>query len=422
MSERSIALNRFGLGARPDDTVPGDARGWLAAQLTRYESRPAALRSISATATIVADIGEYQARGRDVRRAGRLQPAEDMAAPINARLPAEGMADAGDESIPAAMAMRRDARRDLRLHYNDAVDARIAIALTSTAPFVERLVHFWANHFAVSAENPPVASLAGAFEFDAIRPNVMGRFADLLLAAERHPAMLLYLNQSGSIGPNSSFGQRPRVAERKRGLNENLAREILELHTLGVRTGYTQTDVTELARAMTGSTVPGLGRRAGRRQTTGDFGFVAEIHEPGTRTILGTRYPQTGGDQAQAVLNDLARRPATATHIATKLARHFAGDAPPPAMVARLEAAFVKSDGDLPTIYRAIIASPEAWAPQPLKFRSPWEWSIAALRATGVQGGVPVSGIGLQAQLGQQVWKPGQPNGFDDTADRKSVV
>ena len=410
MSERSIALNRFGLGARPNDVAVADPRGWLEQQLSRYEPRPAVLQGQPTTATIVADVAYYQEQVRAVKRANRGGQAGGDA------LPAPGKTIASGDDVTAATASRRDARRDLRVHYNAAVDARMAAAFTTTTPFAERLVHFWSNHFAVSAANATIASLAGAFEFEAIRPNIMGRFADLLGAAERHPAMLIYLNQADSIGPNSRFGQRPNVAARKGGLNENLAREIMELHTLGVRTGYTQADVTELARAMTGWTVPGLGRKAGVREVTGGFGFVADLHEPGTRTIMGKTYPQGGEDQAQAVLADLARHPATARHLATKLAAHFAGDTPPPAMVGRLEQVFLKSDGDLKAVYRAIIASPEVWADQPVKFRSPWEWSVAAMRATAANAPAPGTGVGLETQLGQEVWKPGQPNGYDDTA------
>ena len=206
------------------------------------------------------------------------------------------------------------------------------------------------------------------------------------------------------------------MAARQRGINENLAREILELHTLGVRTGYDQADVTEFARALTGWTVPGIGRRIGARDVSGGFAFLQDLHEPGTRTILGQTYPQDGEAQAEAVLEALARDPATARHIAAKLSRHFAGDDPPPAMVRRLEAAFLRSGGDLPTVYRAIIASPEAWTADPVKFRTPWEWSIAALRGLGANLSDSGSAVGLQEQLGQRVWRPGQPSGFDDVA------
>src|SRR5689334_19955112 len=226
--------------------------------------------------------------------------------------------------------------------------ARLDAALTANAPFVERLVHFWANHFAVSVDKLPVIGLAGLLEFEAIRPNVLGKFSDILLAVEQHPAMLLYLDQAQSIGPDSRAGQFIAArGKQKRGLNENLAREILELHTLGVRTGYTQADVTEFARALTGWTVNGLGRGPMQRMLGGGapglFTFAKLIHEPGSRQIFGRTYRQDGQAQARAILMDLAVHPATAKHISTKLARHFAGDDPPSAMVDRLTQAYLRS-------------------------------------------------------------------------------
>ena len=172
---------------------------------------------------------------------------------------------------------------------------------------------------------------------------------------------------------------------------------------------------------MTGWTVAGIGRGPGARAAgtdgiPGDFVFAAPIHEPGDRTIMGKTYPAGGVEQAQAVLDDVAASVATATHIATKLARHFAGDNPPPAMVARLRQAFLTSGGDLPTVYRAIIASPEAWVAGSPKFRTPWEWSIASYRALGAKDVQPAVIVGLLNQLGQPTWKPGQPVGWDDVA------
>jgi uncharacterized protein (DUF1800 family) len=299
--------------------------------------------------------------------------------------------------------------------------ARVSSALTTNAPFVERLVHFWANHFAVSADKLPVIALAGLLEFEAIRPHVLGKFSDMLIAVEQHPAMLVYLDQAQSIGPDSRAGQVIAARrQQKRGLNENLAREILELHTLGVRTGYTQADVTEFARALTGWTVGGLGRGPGARLLgnvpTGQFTFAELIHQPGERQIMGRRYGQDGERQARAVLLDLAVHPATARHIATKLARHFAGDEPPAAMVERLTQAFLKSGGDLPTVYRVILNSPETWSPQPAKFKTPWEWSVSALRALDQQTLEPTLAGALMNQLGQPTWRPGSPAGFDDIA------
>ncbi|MDB5711177.1 MAG: hypothetical protein JWL96_3247, partial [Sphingomonas bacterium] len=322
---------------------------------------------------------------------------------------------------PVAQA-RQFARRQGRDDYAIAVGARMTTALTSPAPFVERLVHFWANHFAVSADKLTVVGLSGTLEFEAIRPHVLGKFGDMLGAAERHPAMLLYLDQAQSVGPNSPIGAR--VASRgarKIGLNENLAREIMELHTLGVRTGYSQTDVTEFARAMTGWTVSGLGRGVGARFTgtdgpAGAFVFAAPLHEPGGRTIMGKRYDEGGEHQAQSVLNDLAVHPSTATHLATKLARHFAGDTPPPALVERLQATYLKTGGDLPSVYRVLIEAPETWAPQSVKFKTPWEWSVSSMRALGVKTLQPLAITGLLNQLGQPTWRPGSPAGYDDIA------
>jgi uncharacterized protein (DUF1800 family) len=344
-----------------------------------------------------------------------MRDMQDMQAPAKPT-EAEGARD------PVAQA-RAFARRQGREIYANAVNARMKAALVTPAPFVERLVHFWANHFAVSADKLTVVGLSGQLEFDAIRPHVLGKFRDMLFAVERHPAMLLYLDQAQSIGPDSMAGQLAarRQAANRPGLNENLAREIMELHTLGVRTVYTQADVTEFARAMTGWTVSGLGRGRGARFAgadgqPGDFVFAERLHEPGTRTILGKSWPQQGEAQAAAVLDMLALHPATATHISTKLARHFAGDDPPPALVARLQAAYLKSGGDLPTLYRVLVESPECWVEQPVKFKTPWEWTVSALRALGTQDLPNLATVGLLRQLGQPVWQPGSPAGWDDIA------
>ena len=382
MSAVAIALNRFGLGARPDEPTPADARKWLLDQMGRYQAMPAPWAAMPRTAAL---LETYQAQQRMVRDAG------------------EGQKQA------ARQALRRDAREE----YVAAVGARMTSALQAQTPFVERLVHFWSNHFAVSVDKAVVVGLAGAFEADAIRPHVLGRFQDMLLAAVRHPAMLLFLDQANSIGPNSMGGMRAaeRDAERRRGLNENLAREILELHTLGVRSGYTQADVTEFARALTGWSLPRAGEGPG-----GSFRFRPQVHEPGTRTVLGRSYAQQGEAQALAILHDLANAPATARHVATKLARHFVADEPPAALVQRLADAFQRSGGDLPSVYRALVTAPEAWQARQAKFKSPWEWSVSALRGLGRSEMPPMQAVALQQQLGQPVWRPGSPAGFDDIA------
>jgi uncharacterized protein (DUF1800 family) len=455
----SVALNRFGLGARPGDHVPDDPTTWLTDQFARFDPRPQPIAAAASSAAVAAELAEYFAQQRQIRQSYGGRPAMAPGAPAvpmaatdpeltatgagmaavagavrsaaAVPLPGNGVPPApadkpGEPMTPEKIAQqeqRRFARREGQDDYGNLVAARADAALVTDTPFVERMVHFWANHFAVSADKLGVIGLAGTLEMEAIRPHVLGSFRDLLSAVEHHPAMLLYLDQAVSVGPDSSLGQRiaARGGPRKIGLNENLAREIMELHTLGVRTGYTQADVTEFARAMTGWTVAGIGQGPGARAAMldgppGSFFFAAMLHEPGERMVIGRRYGEVGEAQAQACLDAFAVHPATAAHLATKLSRHFAGDTPPPAMVRRVQAAFLRSGGDLPSVYRAIVASPEAWVPEPVKFRTPWEWSIATMRALGTKQVAANQIVGLLGQLGQPTWKPGQPVGYDDLA------
>lgn len=391
MRDVAIALNRFGLGARGDEPAPSHAKPWLLAQLDAYQPRPSAWQSAPHTPELLEAWLTQQ-------RAVRLAP--------------EGQRSG----------IREAYLRQSREAYVASVGARTASALQSTTPVVERLVHFWSNHFAVSVDKLTTVGMAGSFEADAIRPNVLGRFEDLLVAALRHPAMLLYLDQAQSIGPSSPAGLRAAARQprpRPRGLNENLAREILELHTLGVRSGYTQDDVTELARALTGWTLPSddatpAGAGADASPSAPTFRFVPALHEPGARTVLGQRHAEGGESQALAILHHLATSPATARHVATKLARHFVADDPPPALVQRLSDTFLRSGGNLPSLYRELFEAPEAWAPASLKFKSPWEWSISSLRALGRREVPANQVVNMLGQLGQPVWRPGSPAGWGD--------
>ena len=389
MSAESMALNRFGLGARPDEPLPGDPRRWLLAQFDAYEPLPAAFKPLPRTAQLAQDWAEQRLAQR------RAQEQERNA-------------------------LREAGQRAARQAYVAAAGARAASALHTPAPFMERLVHFWANHFAVSVDKQPVVGFAGAFEADAVRSNLLGRFEDMLVAAVRHPAMLLYLDQAASIGPDSPVGRRAamRQGNNRRGLNENLAREILELHTLGVRSGYTQGDVTELARALTGWTLPGEAAQQSEagQGAPGAFRFAFDVHEPGPRTVLGRSYPDGGEQQARAILHDLATAPATARHIATKLARHFVADDPPAALVQRLADTFLATRGDLPSLYRELVTAPQAWVGIQGKFKSPWEWAVSSLRALGRRDVPAQQVLNLMNQLGQPVWRPASPAGFGDTA------
>lgn len=280
--------------------------------------------------------------------------------------------------------------------------ARIDAARAAKIGFVERLVWFWSNHFCVSLDT---SVMAGGYEREAIRPHVLGRFVDLLLAAESHPAMLIYLNDARSIGPNSVAG-----INRGKGLNENFAREILELHTLGVRTGYTQADVINFAKTLTGWTLrppvsdPDIG---------GEFVFIPRTHEPGAETVLGKSYPDSGVAQGRAVFEDLARAPATAMHVATKLASHFVSDDPPPTLIDHLARRFRDTDGDLKEVAKVLVRAPEAWLSRQAKLKRPGEWLVAAVRATGQTVDIRRV-VGAQALLGEPLWRPPAPKGFSD--------
>lgn len=380
MYDPSIALNRFGLGARPEDLVPADPHRWLLGQLDDYDALPASWREQPNTLALVEKWLAQQ-------RAARL-------------------AEEGQRS-----GIREAYLRSGRADYIAAVGARMRSALVAATPFVERLVHFWSNHFAVSVDKLLVVGLAGGFEADAIRPNVLGRFEDLLLAVVRHPAMLLYLDQAQSIGPGAPGARRAQMRRPGAGLNENLAREILELHTLGVRSGYTQEDVTEFARALTGWTLPADDNAVA---ATSSFRFVPALHEPGARTVLGRTYADGGEQQARAIIHDLVAAPATARHLALKLARHFVADDPPAALVRRLAQTFARTGGELSAVYRELVASPEAWTPGPAKFKSPWDWAVSSLRALGQTEIAAPQAANLLTQLGQPVWRPGSPAGYGD--------
>ena len=414
-----IAFHRFGLGASADGVTMPDVRRYLHDQFAFYEAVPAVMGQLPDGGALLTS---YLADRREVRNSmsekptSSSHPAEYDNVMASQRASEPRKASGPPQRSDAQPATHPDYPQDIRALYRRFAQARMASAIQTQAPFIERMVHFWANHFCVSADNLQTLALAGAFERDAIRPHVLGRFADMLLAAEKHPAMLIYLNQAQSIGPGSPAAQRAqeRNASRRLGLNENLAREVMELHTLGVRSGYTQEDVTQFAKALTGWTVSGLG--GAREADAIGFRFRPRQHEPGARTIVGKTFVQNGIAQGEAALAAFAEAPQTALHIATKLARHFAGDNPPRALVDRLAASFTSSGGDLSTLYRTLIDSSEAWVEYPVKFRNPWDWSVAVLRLLGPGALEQVQTANILDQLGQPVWKPGSPAGWDDLA------
>ncbi len=449
MSPKSqiAAVNRFGLGAMPGELerVGREPRSWLQAQLDAKPDlsafadlpdglellqRRAALLAMrrternnkedtaglgkdsmsDASQTQMADAGTSmeQERTQQVRRGRRgAMPTETAA------MRAQSDMERKNYGV-SRMQIARDGLADIA--------ARYRVGATTTTPFVERLVRFWSNHFAVSADKNAARLQAAPMEREAIRPHVLGNFADLLLSVEQHPAMLLYLDNTVSVGSDSRMAQfaerraaaRPNKPPRKLGLNENLAREILELHTLGVDGGYAQTDVQELARAITGWSTPGPRELA---SATSAFVFRANAHEPGARTVLGKRYADAGEAQGREILRDLALHPATARHLSFKLARHFVADAPSPALVQRMSAAYLRSGGELRALYRAMIDDDAAWSNEARKFKTPDDFVVSALRASANGAQIETRTlIRLLAGLGQPVFTPRSPAGFPDTA------
>jgi uncharacterized protein (DUF1800 family) len=393
MNQTLRALNGFGLGARPGERRQvDDPRGWLRAQL--QGGSPVLPVPAEATPQRIAE----------AIRAFRM---------------------AGQADQQARQQLRR------RLVEIAAAENRAALAarVTTERPFVERLVAFWSNHLCVSAAAKIlVAPLAGSYEREAIRPHVLGRFEDMVMASAKHPAMLAYLDNFQSIGPNSRGAQAGR-GRGQRGLNENYARELLELHTLGVDGGYTQQDVQELARVLTGWTIGGVGGggvlagavralrgRGARADADGPvtFAFQELLHEPGAKTVLGVRYQPAGVAEGEQAIRALCRHASTARFVARKLVAHVVGDTPPPAAVDRVARVFRDSDGDLRRVSAALIDLPEAWGDDARKFRTPQEWVVAVLRALGTDT-VNDQSIQVLRQLRHPLWSPQAPKGFGDT-------
>jgi uncharacterized protein (DUF1800 family) len=413
-AEAALALHRFGFGPRLGSiaAIASDPRGALIAEL----DRPGAGRISDPDLLTSGEAARGAFNFRQERKARRLAERAQREAAKNAppptperqaamaAPPAEPRmeAKAGEAAPPKPNALPGFPQQV----YLEEAKARIDAALGADLGFAERLVWFWSNHFCVSADKGPVRALAGAYEREAIRAHVLGRFADMLVAVEGHPAMLIYLDNARSIGPDSIAGR-----NQHRGLNENLAREILELHTLGVRTVYSQADVTSFAKVITGwSIVPP--RQDPERG--GEFTFNPRMHEPGAQAVIGRTYPDGGIEQGRAVLADLARHPATARHVAGKLVRAFVADAPPPALVDRLAKRFLDTDGNLKELARTLVSAPEAWAAPRSKLKAPATWFVAALRAIGITPPDIRPVIQAQNMLGEPLWRPPAPKGFSD--------
>jgi uncharacterized protein (DUF1800 family) len=444
-----VALNRFGFGARGGASgdfvnAASDPRGFVKAELARPNGVLLEVPGLQSTPVLAKQIFEYQFEQQQAREAaaksGAATPTEgppaqgtpetrpqrrslsSIALEISPKEPAmQSAAKNGDNATmapgqaapnpatqPNAVKPPQQPLNVIQKTFRAEALARLQRATLAECGFAERLVVFWSNHFCISANKGGLARMwAGSFEREAIRRHVLGRFGDMLRAVEQHPAMLFFLDNQQSLGPDSRAGQ-----NRKRGLNENLAREIMELHTLGVGGGYSQDDVTSLARIITGWTYAG---RQGQLGDPGSFVFNANAHQPGPQQVMGKIYEANGVAQGEAVLADIARHPSTAKFVATKFARHFVADDPQPALVARLQDTFTKTDGDLMALSNTLVDSDEAWQAPLTKVRSPYEFLVASGRLLARIPEDPGRYLGGLNVLGQPLWSPAGPNGFPDT-------
>lgn len=393
-----IAATRFGLGMGPDDldAMDGRPRAWLAAQTEGPASGAASRADDPDWAAVRSQLKKIRGSRRKLDEQRRKA---DTAAD-RARI-----SDETNELITYFTNQGRAAER--------AAFYRLAReAVTTFEPFKERLVHFWTNHFAARATNRSAKLLLPFYQSQAIRPFVTGRFVDMLLAAESHPLMLMFLDNDRSVGPNSPEGRR-----RKRGMNENLAREILELHTVGVAGGYDQTDVGEFAKALTGWSV--ALRATDPEWAYGDFVFRADAHEPGPVAVMGKTYSAVGREQAETVLRDLAADPSTARYLAYKLAQHFIADDPLADDVEALAGVYLETDGDLGEVYRALITRDGPWRAPLGKLKQPWDYVFSSLRVLGTEPDESAieKVAGPLIRMGQPAFRPPGPQGWYDRSD-----
>jgi uncharacterized protein (DUF1800 family) len=351
--EGAIAAHRFGLGARPGEIAraSGNPNAWLMDQIQSPAPQP-----------VPADSGVFRTAGQLVGdeedyKIEKMKSKAEKAARKEAK--AKGMDMGG---VPGGTARRKE--------YYQEMGARLALGFATDRPFAERIVRFWSNHFTISSVRHKVMLFAGDYEREAIRPHINGSFEDMLFAVCMHPAMQVYLDNWHSVGPNSPLGSR----NRKKDLNENLGRELMELYTLGVDGGYTQADVIAMAKLLSG-----WGLYDGHAD---GFGFYQERHEPGKITLRGKTYPP-GWDGSVAAIKDLAHDPATARHIARKYAVHFIADDPPKESVARLEKVFKDTKGNLHALSETVVDDPASWRPELRKMRTPVEFVTASMRLTG---------------------------------------
>jgi uncharacterized protein (DUF1800 family) len=413
-------LNRLGFGPRPNDLaqVAEDPARWISQQLNPHSiAMPAMLSSRLNESPFLSQNPIFVVQEfRNLQRASPLATAIPQAppsAPMNAEMTASSLSPAFQPASPIGRYVTSIAR--------PAVESRLLRALESPRQLEEVMVDFWFNHFNVFQGKNTLRVMMGHYEHYAIRPFAMGKFRDLLGATSRHPAMLYYLDNALSAAPGTGRGP----AGNPRGLNENYARELMELHTLGVDGGFKQKDVTELARMLTGWSIqppsqfnssetpsaPGvIGQMPG-------FWFNDRIHDQGEKEWLGFKMPAQGQAEGEFALDTLAKHPATAKHISFKLAQYFVNDQPDPALVAKLAQVFTTSDGAISQVLAALFTSDSFWAKENLnvKFKTPYQYVLSAVRATGQ---TPDTLQGLSASMaaqGMPLYGCPTPDGYKNT-------
>src|SRR5215216_5582917 len=434
-------LNRLGFGARP-----GDAERVKAMGLENYINQQLNPEKIVDT------VAENKVRDLSVLNMATAELYEKYPQPgqLLRQLQARGMLPAemsseetkNNQNRPPANPLENEKYRKVIQEYyrenglqrpqriiDELQASRILRAVYSERQLQEVMVDFWTNHFNIFAGKGADRWLLPAFDRDTIRPNAMGKFSTLLQATAQSPAMLFYLDNFQSVSPNAVQRLRVPQQQRRRGINENYARELMELHTLGVDGGYTQKDVQEVARCFTGWTIfqPRGGSaavntmlgEAGRRNA-GTFFFNARVHDDGEKTVLGHKIPAGGGiKDGLMVLDILAHHPSTAKFIATKLVRHFVADNPPASLVDRVAAVFTKSDGDLRETLKAIFFSNEFNSREAYraKIKRPFELVVSAMRTLGADtNGGPGTHQWI-ARMGEPLYGFQTPNGYSDAAE-----
>lgn len=378
----AIAVCRFGIGARRGEieAASADPVVWLKDQLRpRTVNFPAG--DLTSTKDAIIATQSYNAMRREMKN------------------------NASDDAQKKRQAFNRSQRRALFAE----ITARARFGASTPAPFHERLVRFWSNHFTVSAADKPTIPVAGSFEREAIRPHILGNFTDLALKAILHPAMLIYLDNWQSVGPSARAARRGR-----RGLNENLAREVMELHTVTPAAGYTQADVTEFAKALTGWTFGN--QLVGSDHEIGETIFADVMHKPGARSVMLKTYSQSGSEQAKAIIRDLCSHPKTAQNIAYKLARHFVADEPPHSLVEKLTGVFQSTNGDLKALYEALVDASEAWDVTALKIKTPDELLTSASRLLGLNAVYAGKPKDVFEGFAQRPFSAPSPQGWPDDA------